>query len=131
MRTSDRMSRVHRHDTPIEVALRRAVWKRGVRFRVHLSGVEGRPDFGSKGLKIAVFVDGCFWHGCPMCYVAPNRNAKFWRDKVTYNKRRRREVVRSLEGDGWTVVQVWGHEIDRNLPKVAQRVDRVFRQLRT
>ncbi len=122
MKTSERMSRVRQRDTPIEVALRSAVWRQGGRFRLHLGDVPGHPDFGSRKSKVAVFVDGCFWHGCPTCYKAPTVNARFWKRKITYNRSRRASVKRQLESTGWTVVEVWGHEIERNVNPVANRV---------
>ena len=126
MKTSARMAAVRHFDTPPELRLRRALWKLGVRYRTHLRGVPGRPDLGLKGKRVAVFVDGCFWHGCPRCYVAPKRNADFWARKVRYNRARRRRVLAELKREGWTVVQVWGHEVERDLHRTMLRVRAAF-----
>lgn len=75
-------------------------------WRRHLS-LPGRPDFAWPRLRVAVFVDGCFWHGCPRCYQAPRHNAAFWREKVEGNRRRDRRVNRLLRADGWTVLRIW------------------------
>ena len=64
----------------------------------------GKPDFAFPRVKLAVFVDGCFWHGCPRCYIKPRQNAKFWRDKIGGNIRRDRKVSRQLRAEGWSVV---------------------------
>ncbi len=85
----------------------------GILRRFKLSGwrrhlpLPGRPDFAWPRLKVAVFVDGCFWHGCPRCYQAPRHNAAFWREKIEVNKRRDRLVARRLREDGWTVLRIW------------------------
>lgn len=130
MKTSVRMGRVRHFDTPIEVTLRRAVWAQGVRFRTHLKGIPGRPDFGLKTRKVAVFVDGCFWHGCPKCKNLPTTHQEFWREKVAYNQARRRHVRLALEKAGWQIVEVWGHEIERDIERVADRVCKALRSPR-
>lgn len=89
-----------------EVALGRMLWKSGLRgYRKHWP-VEGRPDFAWPGRKVAVFVDGCFWHGCCRCRDFPKSNAKFWREKIEANKRRDKRVTRGLHRAGWTVIRV-------------------------
>lgn len=81
--------------------------------REHLSGwrrhtdLPGRPDFVWHRRRVAVFVDGCFWHGCPRCYRAPRHNAQFWRAKIDANKRRDMRVSRVLRAAGWQVVRIW------------------------
>jgi len=73
----------------------------------------GKPDFVFPQLKLAVFVDGCFWHGCPRHAVQPRQNAKFWREKITRNQARDRLVTRSLRAAGWRVLRLWEHELTR------------------
>lgn len=75
-------------------------------WRRHLP-LPGRPDFAWRKKRVAVFVDGCFWHGCPQCYRPPRHNAAFWRDKLEGNQRRDRRVTRQLRADGWTVLRIW------------------------
>ena len=67
----------------------------------------GKPDFAFLREKVAVFVDGCFWHGCPRCYKEPRKNTQFWRDKVSGNKKRDRRVDRQLRDKGWKVCRIW------------------------
>src|ERR1035438_7526928 len=89
-----------------EQVLGRMLCEAGLRgYRKHWH-VDGRPDFAWPGIKVAVFVDGCFWHGCRRCKDLPRTNAKFWRDKIEANQRRDRRVTRSLRRGGWTVVRV-------------------------
>lgn len=73
----------------------------------------GRPDFVFRKLKVAVFVDGCFWHGCPLHGTRPKSNRAFWRNKITRNKKRDRLVGRTLRKNGWRVLRVWEHELSR------------------
>lgn len=71
------------------------------------------PDFIFPRLRVAVFVDGCFWHGCPRHATQPKTNAKFWRDKIEGNRARDRLVTRQLHRSGWKVIRVWEHELRR------------------
>lgn len=88
------------------------------RFRV-------KPDFVFPKLKLAVFVDGCFWHGCPKHGTKPKGNAKFWRDKIANNKARDRRVNRQLRGAGWRVLRIWEHELaGRNGSRLLARIIR-------
>lgn len=86
-----------------------------------------RPDFVFPKRKTAVFVDGCFWHGCPKHATQPRTNAKFWREKIAGNRARDRRVNSALRKRGWTVVRVWEHELRRrDEPKLVQRLHRQF-----
>lgn len=90
-----------------ELRLGKIIWDSGLRgYRKHWA-VTGHPDFAWPGLKIAVFVDGCFWHGCPRCKRVSHSNSRFWRDKVLTNQARDRRVSAKLRRDGWIVVRVW------------------------
>jgi len=75
-------------------------------FRKHWS-VAGKPDFAWPKVKVALFVDGCFWHGCPRCDRPSKSNLGFWRDKLTANRQRDLRVSRKLRRDGWRVLRVW------------------------
>jgi DNA mismatch endonuclease (patch repair protein) len=73
----------------------------------------GKPDFIFQKLKLAVFVDGCFWHGCPKHGTQPRGNCSFWKNKFTRNKARDRLVTRTLRAQGWRVLRIWEHELAR------------------
>jgi DNA mismatch endonuclease (patch repair protein) len=79
-------------------------------WRRHQS-LPGRPDFTFKAERLVVFVDGCFWHGCPRCYKAPATNAAFWEEKLATNRRRDRRVSSALRARGWSVIRLWEHEL--------------------
>lgn len=94
-----------RGNTTTELRLGKLLWAASLRgYRKHWR-VAGKPDFAWPGRKVAVFVDGCFWHGCG-CKGLPRTNAEFWRDKIETNKRRDRRVSQSLRRDGWKVIRI-------------------------
>ncbi|HUR25011.1 MAG TPA: very short patch repair endonuclease [Candidatus Thermoplasmatota archaeon] len=103
------MGRIRGKNTKPELMLRRALHAEGVRFRVHDRTVPGTPDITHKGRRIAVFVDGCFWHGCPKHYSRPRSRQEFWDRKLAYNRDLRQRVRARL--DGWTVVEHWECEV--------------------
>ena len=119
---SKRLSRVRQRDTEAELAVRRALHRRGRRYRVNVKLID-RPrrvaDIVFRPKKVAVFVDGCFWHGCPEHGTKSKSNVDYWKDKIAENKRRDQDTDRRLEQAGWKVVRVWEHE---DPDKAAKRI---------
>ncbi len=111
--TSRRMAKVRQQGTDAEIALRSELYRRGLRYRVGYEVLK-KPrrvaDVAFPGLKIAVFVDGCFWHGCPEHATWPKRNAEFWRQKIETNRLRDADTNSRLRKIGWTVLRFWEHE---------------------
>ena len=107
------MSTLRTRDTEPELALRRELHRRGLRYRVSVTDLPGRPDIALTRAKIAVFVDGCFWHSCTRHAVAPKSNARWWRDKLQSNVDRDRRNDSALRSIGWLVIRVWEHEDPR------------------
>lgn len=100
-------------DTRPEMALRRRVHAAGLRYRVSarpLPGVRRIADLVFSRIKLAVFLDGCFWHGCPEHHTRSKTNDAYWADKIVQNRRRDAETDRLLGEAGWTVIRVWEHE---------------------
>lgn len=99
--------------TKPEVKLRSLLHRRGMRFRknflVRADALSTRPDIVFPKAKLAVFVDGCFWHACPEHGTSPRHNAEYWTPKLARNVARDAEVTAALERDGWVVVRVWEH----------------------
>lgn len=81
------------------------------------AAILGKPDFVFPALKLAVFVDGCFWHGCPLHATSPKQNAEFWRAKIARNQARDHLVTRTLRARGWRVLRLWEHELTRKYEK--------------
>jgi DNA mismatch endonuclease, patch repair protein len=107
-----RMRSQRQRDTKGELELRSLLHRRGLRFRVHalLPGLRRRSDIVFTRARVLVFVDGCFWHGCPEHGTWPKENADWWREKIEANQRRDRDTDARLTAAGWTVIRVWEHE---------------------
>ena len=111
--SSARMRAQRRRDTAPELALRRELHRRGVRYyvdRAPMKGVRRRADLVFPRRKVAVYVDGCFWHSCPQHATFPKNNAQWWAEKLAGNVTRDRDTDTRLTDAGWTVVRVWEHE---------------------
>nr|WP_276202972.1 very short patch repair endonuclease [Jiangella muralis] len=127
--TSRRMSRQRRRDTEAELSLRRVLHARGLRYRVDaaLPGLpRRRADLSFPRQRLAVFVDGCFWHGCPVHKTEPKNNAAWWAAKLARNIERDRETDAHLADLGWRVVRIWEHEdpeLAADLVEAAARSD--------
>ena len=109
---SANMSRIRGANTTPELLLRKALWNEGLRYRLHLRVEGSRPDLVFASRRLVVFVDGCFWHGCPQHYVRPRARSAFWADKLTVNTSRdRTQTIRLIE-KRWRVLRFWEHEIE-------------------
>ncbi|WP_328683051.1 very short patch repair endonuclease [Streptomyces sp. NBC_00343] len=117
---SARMSRQNSRDTAPEVAVRRLLHAEGLRYRVNVP-VPGIPrrtiDIVFPKAKIAIFMDGCFWHGCPEHATQPKSNAEWWRAKLDKNMARDQETTEHLRTTGWTVLRYWEHEVPNAVAK--------------
>lgn len=108
-----RMSRQRSRDTSPERALRSLLHRRGLRYRLHrqpVAGLRRQADLVFVGARVAVFVDGCFWHRCPDHATSPKSNGPWWAAKLDRNVERDRDTDQRLMAAGWTVVRVWEHE---------------------
>lgn len=115
------MSRVRTRDNELERAIRSELHRRGYRFRTHLKSLPGTPDIVLVRWKVAIFVDGDFWHG----YRFPTWQSKlqpFWQDKILTNRRRDLSNFRKLRRQGWRVVRIWEHQIKCDLSGCIKRV---------
>ncbi len=112
---SEIMSAVHgRGNQSTEWRLRTRLVSSGISgWRVNARDVPGKPDFVFDSVRLAIFVDGCFWHGCRRCRNIPAANRMFWTRKITMNKNRDRKVARILRRLGWRVIRLWEHELRR------------------
>lgn len=97
-----------RHTLP-ELRLADALRRRGFKVETHPAGVPGTPDIVLPVRRVAVFVHGCYWHGCPRHFTVPRNNRRWWLDKIARNKERDRRKAARLRRQGWCVVTVWEH----------------------
>ncbi len=119
---SEIMSRVKNKDSEAERALRSALHAEGLRFRLHRR-IEGvTVDIVFLGQKVAVFVDGCFWHGCPKHATFPKSNQDYWLPKLAENKERDKRQSRRLREAGWKVIRVWEHDCSPPASRVVARI---------
>lgn len=123
------MVRQRRRDTAPEVAIRRALYARGWRYRIDLAplaGMRRRADLVFTRRKVAVFVDGCFWHRCPIHGTVPKSNTAWWLAKLDGNVTRDRDTDDRLVTAGWRVVRVWEHENPTDVvPRVEQALPKI------
>lgn len=109
-----RMQHTARKDNPFERTIRSHLYARGLRYRIHylIPGMKRTTcDFAFPGLKIAVFLDGCFWHGCEVHPPSVKKNTDFWLSKIECNRARDARATAQLTGLGWTVLRFWEHEV--------------------
>ena len=125
----------NRGRTKPERAFASGLWRHGLRYFTHegyeaLTGrrLAGKPDLVFPRKKIVIFVDGCFWHGCPDCGKSPEQSGQFWVDKIANNRARDRRVTANLENDGWTVLRIPEHDV-RTKSALSQTVESLVPQL--
>ena len=103
-----------RRDTSAELAVRRRLHASGLRYRIDYAADptdrRRRVDIAFTKVRVAIFIDGCFWHGCPDHYVQPKSNVEYWRPKIARNMERDLQSVERLENAGWTVLRFWEHD---------------------
>lgn len=123
--TSRRMAKVRQKGTDAEVVLRKEMYRIGLRYRIDYE-VLRKPrrvaDIVFPGRKIAIFVDGCFWHGCPEHATWPKRNAEFWQQKIRANQMRDVDTNERLRAAGWTVLRFWSHESPTEAARTVARL---------
>lgn len=115
------MSSVKSTNTGPEIIFRKALFSKGIRYRTNFRGVKGSPDIGLLKNKIAIFIDGCFWHKCPRCFRPPESNKEYWLKKVNKNKARDKKVNAELRNNGWKVIRIWEHEIRNSLDETVEK----------
>ncbi len=121
------MGRVKTKDGPLEVTVRSALHRRGYRFRKHLKGLPGRPDIVFTKRKVAVFIDGDFWHGYEFD-TWKDKLKPFWKDKIETNMAQDEANFTKLDGMGWIVVRLWGHEVKKSLDSCIAKVEEALKR---
>jgi DNA mismatch endonuclease (patch repair protein) len=117
---SEVMSHVRSKNTTPEKLIMDRIDGRFLRYQPR--GLVGKPDFANKKRRIVVFIDGCFWHGCPNCYREPKSNLDYWIPKVKQNKNRDQTITDELSKQGYNVFRFWECDVKKNPDKVAKRL---------
>lgn len=121
------MKKMPRSGTGPELLLRSELFRRGLRFRVNYRGLPGRPDIVFTRARIAVFIDGCFWHSCPIHGTLPKNNREWWQKKLDGNRERDQRKDENLRTLGWLALHYWEHD---DVDDIADEIEEVWRERR-
>lgn len=127
---SEQMARIRTSGTEAELQLRKRLWREGLRYVLGRK-LPGRPDILLVGARVAVFVDGCFWHCCPVHYKSPKSNSDFWERKMFENRARDERVDSELTALGFMVIRIWEHEVEDDIEGAVARILAAVRSVRT
>lgn len=126
------MKNIHSKDTKIEIKLRKALWKKGYRYRKNYSKLPGKPDIALTKYKIAVFCDSEFFHGKDWKVLKPRIlkgvNSDYWLNKISRNMERDQEVNQKLLFLGWTVIRFWGKDINKNVDECVKVIEETIEE---
>lgn len=116
------MSKIKAKNTTPELKFRKLLVQNGCTgYRIHYP-LDGKPDIVFVSKKLTIFIDGCFWHQCPKCFIEPVTRRSFWLDKINRNKERDKKVNKLLEDLGWKIVRFWEHEIKKEPKKCVNKI---------
>ncbi|MBI2176650.1 very short patch repair endonuclease [Candidatus Woesearchaeota archaeon] len=119
------MSRIKAANTAPELFLRKLLRSKGIRYRLHYKLI-GKPDVVVASKKLAIFIDGCFWHGCRKCLRLPRTNKPYWIAKIKRNVNRAKIVNKKLKSEGWKVMRIWEHELKQSATPSVKKVEKFF-----
>ena len=129
---SEIMSRIRAKNTKLEKDFLKKLsglfHKVGYRYRKHYLGLPGKPDIAFPARKIAVFIDGCFWHGCRLHSRVPLSNISYWKKKLKRNQLHDKEMNRAIRKRGWRVVRIWEHQAKKKPEQAIGKIMRVLKQ---
>lgn len=106
----------------LENEVTKALWSKGLRFRKNVKSLLGKPDIVIKKYKVAIFIDSCFWHSCPIHGTIPKSNTEFWIEKFQKNKARDLKIDAYYINEGWNVMRIWEHEIRNDFEKTINKI---------
>jgi DNA mismatch endonuclease (patch repair protein) len=121
------MSKVRSNNTKLELLFKEKLKGLCLRYQPKMYG---KPDFALKKLKLAIFIDSCFWHKCPSHFREPKSNQLYWKPKIDRNVERAKEVNKKLRNNGWKVIRFWEHEINKNSGRCAEKVTKAYQERR-
>jgi DNA mismatch endonuclease, patch repair protein len=124
---SDTMRRVKGRDTSLEMKVRRALHRKGLRYRLAYP-LPGRPDIVFVRARVAIFLDSCFWHGCPQHLRMPHSNEEYWHAKIARNVQRDKRTNATYEDSEWRLIRLWEHELKENFEFCMDAIEAAVRQ---
>ena len=116
------MQAVKGKNTKLENKVMTYLWQHGYRFRKNVKDLEGKPDVAIKKYKLAIFIDSCFWHKCPIHYKSPSTNFEFWDNKISGNQKRDALVTEYYKSNNWNILRIWEHELKNDFEKTMRKV---------
>lgn len=124
------MSKIKSKNTKLENKIISDLWKRGFRFRRNVASLTGKPDIAIKKYKIVIFIDSCFWHGCPQHCRMPSSNRTYWEKKIKRNKERDREVTNFYKEKGWHILRIWEHELKNDYENILNKIEKFINDIK-
>ena len=116
------MQRIRSEGTTPERIIMDELQKRKIYFEKHVKSILGKPDIVFRRKKVIVFIDSDFWHGHPERFVLPKTNTDYWKKKIERNKQRDRQVTKTLQEEGWTVIRLWEYDVKHNLDDCMRKI---------
>lgn len=123
------MSRIKKRDTKAEIALRKYLWKNKLRGYRLKNNMPGNPDLCFPKKRLAIFVDGCFWHKCPKCFRRPKSNNSYWDAKIAYNVKRDKRTNSVLKSEDIVYLRLWEHDVHTNLKYCFEKIYNLYMRL--
>ncbi len=116
------MQAVKNKNSKIENLVCNALWNKGIKYRRNVASLHGKPDIAIKKYKIAIFIDSCFWHKCPVHYKIPAVNIKFWDKKITGNMLRDEEINTYYRMNNWNIIRIWEHQLKNDFENTIDEI---------
>lgn len=116
------MSKIKGKNTSPEIIIRKLLYSKGIRgYRIHYP-LTGKPDIVFIKKRLVVFIDGCYWHKCPVCFTIPQTRTEFWLEKINKNVARDNKINSQLANEGWQVLRFWEHDVRKNPEKIVETI---------
>ena len=122
------MRAIKSKNTKLEQKVFKALRKRGLKFRTNVADLPGKPDIAIKKYKIVIFLDSCFWHGCPLHCRVPKTNTEYWQKKIEKNRKRDWLITETYKKNRWHILRVWEHELKENLEETIDKIGKFIRE---
>ncbi len=124
------MKSVKTETTTLALKVAKELWRKGIRFRRNVEDLPGTPDIAIKKLKLVIFVDSCFWHGCKLHCKIPSTNKEFWHSKIERNRKIVEETNDYYINNGWTILRIWEHDIRNNFDETINSIMTTIKELK-